>query len=368
MRHERRHIYLALRDEVSSELERRQSRLVLRPERRIEVQPLAEERIPVERYALHRRRQTEHRDRAQWPHHLQRLVQRLHASARLDHHVRALAARQIQHRISRAVARNINRMINTHPCAMLTPRLHRLHRNDAVRPQPPQHEVMEQPDRPLPQHRHRLAQQRRQLARPEHHRPQLLRHQQVRRRHISRQLQQELLLDHLVAREHLRLPDVRRCQHQVPLGERSIARVHHLAHTLVPRIPVRQRKLVRVPAHIHDMQVAPAYRPQHRLHQRMPRLQRGYGHLVTAQFPQSRRHRRRHHSHLRFPFHIAISRVCYNPQILPEIVYLWSVPVKKMRNMWGCAELQPINPFPLDGEGGEIMPTPACSENARGAG
>ena len=235
-----------------------QARLVLRTKSRVHIQALAEERVPVEGHPLHGGRQAENGYGAQGLHHLQGLVERLHAAHALYHHVRALAVRQVQHSVRGPLACNVYRLVDAHAAAGLKSGSHGLHRDDAMRAQPSQQEVVEQAYGALPQHHHGLAQQRGQLSRAEYHRSQLLHHQQVGGRNVCRQLQQELRVDELVACEYLGAPDVGRGQDQVALLIIRVAGVDYLADSLVAGVAMLQRKLVGIPAHVHDVKVAAA--------------------------------------------------------------------------------------------------------------
>ena len=139
----------------------------------------------------------------------------------------------------------------------------------------------------MPKHGDGFAEQWRQLARAEHHRAELLRHKQMRGRDVAGQLEQELLLYHLVAGEHLGFPDIGRCQDKIALVKRGIAGVYHHAHALVSRVAVRQREFVGVPAHIDDMQVAAAYGREGCFDERVSGFQRGYGDFVAAELTQA---------------------------------------------------------------------------------
>ena len=121
---------------------------------------------------------------------------------------------------------------------------HPLDTDDAMGAHASEHEVMEQPDRALSDYNDCLADQRGKPAAAEHNRAELLRHQQVRLRHIPRKPQQEVGPDELIAGEDLRLPDVGHRQHEVARHELCTTAVDHFSDALVARVAVRQRKLV----------------------------------------------------------------------------------------------------------------------------
>ena len=228
------------------------------------VQPLAEEGVPVERHPLHRGRQPEHGDSAKGPNELQRLVHGVHAADGLDNQVRALASGEVEDRVGCAPSGDVDQLIDAHAPRMIQTLRDRLDGDDVVRADPPQHEVVKQPDRTLTYHRHRLANEGRKPATAENNRPQLLRHQQMGLRCVRRQSQQEMRVDKLVSGKRLGTPDVWDCQHKLALVESGASAIYDDAHPLMARVAMRQRPLVHVPAHVADVEVAAADRRERR--------------------------------------------------------------------------------------------------------
>ena len=104
-------------------------------------------------------------------------------------------------------------------------------------------------------------------------------------------------LDQLVRGEHLGLPYVGGRQHQLAGGKPGASAVHHLADALVTGIAGHQRKLVGVPSHVDDVEVAPADGRQIGPHQDLarPRVrERRLDALYTLELGCERR---RHHWH-----------------------------------------------------------------------